>query len=117
MAKVIVLDDNVTMCAVLNDIVSYLGYEVSTFNQVELFLESVQREKPECLIVDANLRDQRNGLDVIEAARLLPGMEDSHYILLTASRELTSLKPRLKQRQIEVLTKPCSLEELEMALV
>ena len=117
MGKVIVLDDNAAMLAVLSEIVGYMGHEVLTFERVEPFLEQMQHEIPDCLIVDARLKDHCNGLDVIEQVQHMPGTESLRYILLTASSELLPLRSHLRQRHIELLTKPCSIAELEMALV
>ncbi len=116
MSRVIVLDDNAAMRAVLSDIVAYMGHEVSAFARIDPFLETVRRETPDCLIVDAMLQEKRNGLDVIDQIQHMAGMQSSRYILLTASLELIPLRERLKERQIELLTKPCSLDDLEMAL-
>lgn len=117
MCKVVVLDDNAAMRSVLSDIVSFMGHEVSAFAKIDPFLETVRRETPDCLIVDAMLLEDRNGLDIINQVQHMAGMESSRYILLTASTELNPLRERLKQHQIELLTKPCSLEDLEMALI
>jgi len=114
--KVAVLDDSDVMCAVLGEIVSFLGYEVTTFERVAPFIQSVRQETPDYLIVDAFLPGDTNGLQVIEQVRNLPGMEASRYILLTASPAMLPLRDRLQQRQIELLTKPCSVEDLQMAL-
>ncbi len=117
MSKVAVLDDSAVMCSILEDMVSYMGHEVHTFERVEPFLQSVKDDAPDFLIVDAMLQDDANGLEVIEQARLLPGMEASRYILLTANTAMIYLRERLQKRQIELLTKPCSLEDLQMVLV
>lgn len=115
--KVVVLDDSQVMCSILKEIVSFMGFEVATFERVAPFLQSVRCETPDYLIVDAILQEETNGLEVIEQVRQLPGMEASRYILLTANPAMFPLRERLHQRQIELLTKPCSLEDLKMALV
>lgn len=98
--KVAVLDDSDVMCAVLGEIVSFLGYEVTTFERVAPFIQSVRQETPDYLIVDAFLPGDTNGLQVIEQVRNLPGMEASRYILLTASPAMLPLRDRLQQRRI-----------------
>ncbi len=117
MLKVAVLDDNEVMRSVLGEIVAFLGHEVTTFERIAPFIESVRQFIPDRLIVDAMLGETANGLDVIEQVRRLPGMESSRFILLTASLSISPLRERLHERHIELLSKPCSLEELEMALV
>src|SRR3954451_9633624 len=115
--KVAVLDDSKVMCSVLQEIVSFMGFEVATFERVAPFIQSGRLEIPDYLIVDAMLQDDANGLEVIEQVRQLPGLEASHYILLTANPAMFRLRERLHERHIELLTKPCSLEDLELALV
>jgi DNA-binding NtrC family response regulator len=117
--KVAVLDDSEVMCSILKEIVSFMGFEVATFERVAPFIQSVRREIPDYLIIDAILQEDEdtNGLEVIEQVRQLPGLEASHYILLTANPAMFPPRERLHERQIELLTKPCSLEDLEMALV
>lgn len=116
MSKVVVLDDNEVMRSVLSDIVSYMGHEVMAFERVAPFMASVQSAPPDYVIVDANLQDEANGLEVIEQVRNMPGMQDLRYILITANSAIAPLRQRLEQRQIEFLSKPCSFDDLAMAL-
>jgi len=115
--KVAVLDNSEVMRSILAEIVSFLGYDVITFEQVAPFIQCVRHEIPDYLIVDAFLQEETNGLEVIEQVRCLPGLEAARYILITASPSMLPLYERLEQRHIGLLTKPCTLEDLQMALV
>jgi CheY-like chemotaxis protein len=116
MSKVIVLDDNEEMRNVLKEIVSFMGYDVQAYGQVEPFIESVAHQSPDCVIVDAMLGQGANGLDVIERVRTLPGTQISRYILMSANPALQQISPRLDEREITFLPKPCHYEDLEVAL-
>ena len=117
MSRVIVLDDSEIMRSVLSEIVSFMGYEVSAFGKVAPFLEQVRCHPAERIIVDASLGGNLNGLDIIEQIRHLAGMEGSQYILMTANPAMAPLRERSEQRKIKLLGKPCSFEDLEIALV
>lgn len=117
MSKVMVLDDNEVMRNVIRDIVSFMGHEVETYDQIETFIQEVKKHTPQYIIVDAQLQDRANGLDVIEKVRQLPGMQSSRCILMSANPALNHIRTRLRQREIKFLPKPCSFEELETALV
>ncbi len=116
MSKVVVLDDNEVMLAVLGEIAAFLGHEVSTFERVEPFLQNIKEETPAYVIVDAILYNHGDGLEVIEQVRNMPGMAASHYILVTASVLILEQRSQILQRQISLLSKPCSFEDLEILL-
>lgn len=117
MSSVVVLEDSEIMRSVLSEIVSFMGYEVSAFGKIAPFLEQVRCSPPDRIIVDASLGGNLNGLDIIEQIRHLAGMESSHYILMTANPAIIPLRERLEQRNIKLIGKPCSFEDLEIALV
>lgn len=60
-----VLDDEPRYCRALARLLKCHGFEVATFDQGEMFLESCALRPPDCLLLDLHMPDP-NGFEVLE---------------------------------------------------
>ncbi len=68
MAKVMLAEDDLTMVSLLNTLLKMEGYEVVVIDAEADVLKTVQRDRPDLLLLDVHLSG-RNGLDLLDAVR------------------------------------------------
>jgi DNA-binding NtrC family response regulator len=75
MYKVLIVDDEEMVCAVLSKVISSKGYEVLVAHNGETSLELAERERPDVVLVDL-LLDDMPGLAVMQRIKsVLPAVE------------------------------------------
>ena len=74
MAKIMLVDDDVTIISLLKTWLVIDGYEVVTFQGEEDILQVVRREKPDLILLDVNLKnfgvDDFTGFDLLKRVRV-----------------------------------------------
>jgi len=74
MSKVMLIEDDATMIGLLKTLLGIEGYEVIAFNGDEDVLKMVQRENPELILLDVNLKNfginDITGFDLLKEIRL-----------------------------------------------
>ena len=72
MAKVLLIDDEVTMLQMVSELLRREGHEVFPFSTFNLAIETLEVERPELVITDLYLDKTRtHGLDILQKARAL----------------------------------------------
>ena len=73
MSKVMLIEDDATMVGLLKTLLRIEGYEVVSFAGGEDVLQMVQREKPDLILLDVNLKNfgilDINGFDLLKEIR------------------------------------------------
>lgn len=73
MSKVMLIEDDATMIGLLKTLLRIEGYEVVSFAGGEDVLQMVQREKPDLILLDVNLKNfgilDINGFDLLKEIR------------------------------------------------
>ena len=73
MSKVMLIEDDATMIGLLKTLLGIDGYDVVAFDGGEDILKAVQREKPDVILLDVNLKNlginDYNGFDVLKHLR------------------------------------------------
>jgi CheY-like chemotaxis protein len=74
MSKVMLIEDDATMIGLLKTLLGIEGYEVVAFDGGEDVLQAVQRENPDVILLDVNLKNFGNinisGFDLLKQIRL-----------------------------------------------
>jgi CheY-like chemotaxis protein len=74
MFKVMLIEDDATMIGLLKTLLGIEGYEVVAFDGGEDVLKAVQRENPDVILLDVNLKNFGNinisGFDLLKQIRL-----------------------------------------------
>lgn len=106
--KIIVIDDDCKIRAMLERSLSYAGYEVLTAEKGMEGWELVQKEKPHLVILDIMLPE----MDGYEVCQYLKDTMDTPILMLTAKDEIKDRVKGLDCGADDYLVKPFALEEL-----
>ena len=73
MSKVMLIEDDLTMIGLLKTLLGFEGYEVIAFNGGEDVLQMIQRENPDLILLDVNLKNfginDITGFDLLKEIR------------------------------------------------
>jgi CheY-like chemotaxis protein len=112
--KILVVDDEVAVCAALRDFLERKGYQVSVAYSGQEALEVYQRERPHVVLLDIRMPE----MDGLEVLRRLKAIDPkASVIMLTAVHEEDVAKEALAQGAFEYITKSTDVSYLEMALI
>jgi two-component system, NtrC family, response regulator AtoC len=115
MAKVLLVDDEVTMVQMVTEMLRAEGHEVIPFTNANSALEALEGTLPELVITDLYLEKARAlGLQVLQKARSLnpPAL----VILITAFGTIETAVEAMKKGAYDYLEKPFQLEELRLCV-
>jgi len=106
---VYVIDDDASMRASLESLLTSVGHQVEAFASVQAFMDGPRPEAPSCLVLDVRLPG-RSGLelqrDLSSAGVLLP------IVFITGHGDIPMSVAAMKAGAIEFLTKPFRDQDL-----
>src|SRR6266571_4049625 len=112
MAKVLVVDDEVTMVQMVSEMLRAEGHEVIPCTNGNSALEAIESQAPELVVTDLNLEKSRTqGLDILQKARTLS--PPAIVIVITAFGSIETAVEAMKKGAYDYLEKPFKLEELK----
>src|SRR6185295_14557533 len=113
MAKIVVVDDEVTMVQMVTELLRSEGHEVFPFNNGNAALEALEEHRPELVITDLNLEKSRvQGLDIVKKARALSPPAEA--IVITAFGSVGTAVEAMRQGAYDYLEKPFKLGEFKL---
>ena len=110
-ARVLVVEDERDIAALVAYHLTREGYRVSTATSGDEALASAAGERPDLVVLDLMLPGL-SGFDVLQAMRRSPGLEQLPVIFLTARREEVDRIRGLELGADDYITKPFSPHEL-----
>jgi two-component system response regulator HydG len=111
--SVFVLDDDASVCRILNRMLSLEEYEVQTSQSVEEAVTAIEEKSFDAYLLDYRLRDG-TGLDVAERLR---SKGNSAPIILMSGYDLSGIASRAETlRVFDMIQKPFSSDALRIAL-
>ncbi len=115
MAKVLVVDDEITMVQMVTEMLRGEGHEVFPFNNGNAALEALEMHFPELVIVDLNLEKSRTqGLDILQKARTLH--PPAEVIVITAFGSVETAVEAMKKGAYDYLCKPFKMEDFRLCI-
>jgi DNA-binding response OmpR family regulator len=108
--KVLAIDDNEEITEVLKDYLENNGVECKTYSNGRDGLLAIQNESYDLVLLDIAM-PLFTGLDVIGSLKD-QGLLSKKIVIMTASSDKDILD-QLQASGIEILKKPCSIDELE----
>jgi CheY-like chemotaxis protein len=115
MAKILVVDDDACVVALLQDYLKGFGHAVATEHDAAGAMRAVAAEKPDLVILDFEMPGGSGGL-VAERLAAAKGTADMRIIFLSA-RPLTQVAQSVKPSALyRFLTKPVNFDILERTL-
>src|SRR6266540_970408 len=113
MAKVLVVDDEITMVQMITELLRAEGHEVFPFNNGNAAFDTLEEHQPELVITDLNLEKSRTqGLDILRKARSLN--PPAEVIVVTAFGSVGTAVEAMKQGAYDYLEKPFKLDDFKL---
>jgi DNA-binding NtrC family response regulator len=112
MAKIFVVDDELTMVQMVTEMLRAEGHEVFPFTNAAPALEALEAHNPDLVVVDMVLdRSRVQGLDVLGKARTLN--PPSIVIVITGFGTVETAVDAMKKGAYDYLEKPFKLEDFK----
>ena len=113
MAKILVIDDDVSISETLELYLTEEGYDVVTANTGTEGLNRFVKHSPDVVILDIRLPDI-DGFTVLEDLR--EENENVKVIMITAHHDMDSTIKAMKGGAFDYIHKPINVDELDMAI-
>ena len=115
MAKVLLVDDEVTMVQMVTELLRKEGHEVFPCTNFPGAMEALETHQPELVITDLHLDKTRaHGLEILQRAR---GMNPPAItIVITGFGSIESAVDAMKKGAYDYLEKPFKLEDLKICV-
>jgi two-component system response regulator AtoC len=113
MAKILVIDDDVSIAETLELYLTEEGYEVATAHTGTEGLNKFVQHSPDLVILDIRLPDI-NGFTVLEDLR--EENENVKVIMITAHHDMDSTIRAMKDGAFDYIHKPINVDELDIAI-
>lgn len=113
MARILVVDDEITSIAILRKVLEDAGHSVTTVNNGEKAIEKIKEFKYDILLTDFNMPGM-NGIELTEEALKIE--PDFIVILITAFATIRSAVDAIRLGAFDYLTKPVNKEELLLSV-
>src|SRR3984957_8988309 len=115
MAKVLLVDDELTMVQMVTEMLRGEGHEVFPFTNSKDALAAIEVHQPEVVITDLYLDKTRpHGLEILQKARSLN--PPACAIVITAFGSIETAVEAMKKGAYDYLEKPFKLDELNLCI-
>jgi DNA-binding NtrC family response regulator len=115
MAKVMVVDDELTMVQMVTESLRAEGHEVMPFTNGTTAFEAIDSFGPELVVTDMNLDSSKHqGLDILQKARSL--RPPALVVVITAFGSIETAVDAMKRGAYDYLEKPFKMDELKMTV-
>jgi two-component system, NtrC family, response regulator AtoC len=115
MAKVLLIDDEVTMVQMVAELLRREGHEVFPFSTFNAAVETLEAQRPELVITDLYLDKTRtHGLEILQKARALS--PPATVIVITAYATIETAVDAMKKGAFDYLEKPFKVEDLRLCI-
>lgn len=116
MAKVLLVDDEITMVQMVTELLRSEGHEVHPFTNGSKAMDALESIQPELVITDLYLDKSQNtlGLDVVAKARSLN--PPAIVIVVTGFGSIETAVEAMKKGAYDYLEKPFKLDQLKLCL-
>jgi DNA-binding NtrC family response regulator len=115
MAKVLLIDDEVTMVQMVTELLRREGHEVFPFSNYNAAMETLESQRPELVITDLYLDKTRtHGLEILQKARALN--PPATVILITAYATIETAVDAMKKGAFDYLEKPFKVDDFRLCV-
>lgn len=115
MAKILVVDDEITMIQITSELLRAEGHEVFPCNNVEAAAHVLETQKPELVVTDLYLEKSKPvGLTVLSKARALN--PPPVVIVITGFATVQTAVEAMKNGAFDYLQKPFNLEDFKLTI-
>ncbi|MGV3771641.1 MAG: sigma-54-dependent transcriptional regulator, partial [Verrucomicrobiales bacterium] len=115
MAKVLLVDDELTMVQMVAELLRADGHEVSPHTNATSALESLDTNPPELVITDLYLaKNKADGFDILKKAKAMN--PPAVVIMITGFGSIETAVEAMKHGAYDYLEKPFKLDELRLCV-
>src|ERR1700733_2910501 len=115
MAKVLLVDDELTMVQMVTEMLRQEGHEVFPFTNYKDAFAALETAAPELVITDLYLDKTRaHGLEILQKARSLS--PPAVVIVITGFATIESAVDAMKKGAYDYLEKPFKVDELKLCI-
>jgi DNA-binding response OmpR family regulator len=112
--KILVVDDELLICELLDAFLSQKGYQVTTATDGKEAIRKFEKERPHIVLLDIKMP----GVSGVEVLRRIKEISsDTVVIVITALGDMDTVQNTQKMGANDYLMKPIELEHLEKILV
>jgi len=112
-ARVLIVDDDVEMCQMLEDGLRSRGYRVSSCHSADEAFNAVMADEVDVVVTDIRMR-ALNGLDL--CARVVANRPDIPVVVMTAFGSLETAVATIRAGAFDFLTKPFDSDTVVLAI-
>jgi YesN/AraC family two-component response regulator len=113
--KIMIIEDDILLLLVEERLIKRLGYEViGTASEGTLALEKIKNLQPDILLIDINIKGNKNGLDIVEHLNK-EGIEIP-VIFLSGESDRQLINKARELGCVDYLMKPVTTTQLEVSL-
>ncbi len=115
MAKVLLLDDEITMVQMVTELLRGEGHEVFPFSNFDAASEALDAQRPDLVITDLFLeKNKPHGLEMLQKARALN--PPPTVIMITGFASIETAVNAMKSGAFDYLAKPFKVEDLKQCI-
>jgi DNA-binding NtrC family response regulator len=112
-ARILVVDDEESMCKFMEIMLKKEGYSVATTQDPESAIQRIKAENYDLVIADL-MMPQMNGLELLSRVKSVDAGVD--FIVMTAFASVDSAIEALKKGAFDYITKPFKVDEIKIAV-
>ncbi len=112
-ARILVIDDEESMCNFMEIMLSKEGYQVSTVDSGKKGVSLLKQEYYDLVIADLNMPEM-TGIEVLKEIRTFKQNQD--LIVMTAYASVDTAIEAMKQGAADYVTKPFKIDEIKLAI-
>lgn len=112
-AKILVIDDEESMCDFMEIMLSKEGYSVETVNSPLTAISQIKQNEYDLVIADLNMPEM-DGLEVLEEVKKFK--KDQDLIVMTAYASVDTAIEAMKRGAVDYITKPFKVDEIKLAI-
>jgi CheY-like chemotaxis protein len=111
MKRVLLVEDTLSLAENITEILSNLGFKVTTVSNGKEAIDLLTTAKPDLIITDVQM-PLMDGLELIRNIRQNPTVNNLPVIILSARATPEDIKKGFEAGANEYLKKPCAIEDL-----
>jgi two-component system, NtrC family, response regulator HydG len=108
--KILVVDDEAALCAVLDDLLDMEGYDVETCGSAPEAREKLEASGFDIALVDVFLSDRPEGIEL--AGQILSGHPETQLIFMTGYAEESDIRDGYASGAYGCIRKPFMLDDV-----
>jgi DNA-binding response OmpR family regulator len=110
--KLLIADDEAMICKMLKDYFEdHLSCEVFVATTAAAALSLLEKEQPEGMLLDLNLKSKQSGFDILRKARTVSPF--TKIIMVTGASDFESIEQAVELGAVDYVTKPFTMDYLE----